>query len=512
MNFNNLHKDRRAFLKAMTAAASAPMMGNIMQAAYAAGPFNDYRALVCLFLFGGSDSQNVIIPLGGEYAGYSAGRGNLALPQANVLNLDASVVNVSGRSFGMHPSLTGLAGIFNTDKKLACVNNVGVLLQPTSLTQYQAKTNLPPQLFSHSDMQRHWQTGNPDKPALTGWAGRMADLIESANGNSQVSVSVSVAGQSMLQKGNSTVAYSVSPWGGTKSTIAKRMRAYRDWDNYSAQRPNPQGAFQNQLNVPRGNLLEDQWGDMAVRALVTGEFVNGALYNLDASGNPVKDASGVISEKFPISPAPPATFINSAGTAQPNRLASQLRSVANMIAARNTLGVKRQIFFVSLGGFDNHGDQFKGSNNSTTPILSGLHADLLKQLDDALTWFYNWTKTAGLDNNVTTFTMSDFGRTLTSNGTGSDHGWGGHYFALGGAVKGGFYGGANAGEEFPVVGLTSPNQVGQGRLLPTTSVDEYALTFAKWMGAVNTTVPSEYATIFPNIGRFARPNGMSFMV
>ncbi len=506
MKIENLNMNRRAFIQAISAAASAPMMGGLMQAAYAAGPFNDYRALVCVFLFGGNDSQNMIIPLGSEYAGYASGRGNLAIPQANAIAVNPGL---SGRSFGFHPSLTGLAGIFNTDRKLATINNVGVLLQPTTLAQYQAKTNLPPQLFSHSDQQSAWQTSRSDAPAVNGWGGRMADVIASANGNSQVSVSVSMAGQSILQKGDSSVAYSVSPWGGTKSTIVKRMRSYRDWDNYSTTRPNPQAAFENQLNIARANVLEDQWGDMAVRALTTGEFVNGVLYNLDASGNPVKDTSGVVSEKFAVSPAPPSTYINSSGLTQPNRLASQLRSVANMIAARDSLGVKRQIFFVSLGGFDNHGDQFKDSNNATTPILSGAHADLLKQLDDALTWFYNWTKSQNIASNVTTFTMSDFGRTLTSNGNGSDHGWGGHHFALGGAVQGGaFYGGVNAGQEFPTVALNGNTDVGQGRLLPTTSVDEYALTFAKWMGAA----PSEYARIFPNVGRFTRPNGLSFLV
>ncbi|MCY7389039.1 MAG: DUF1501 domain-containing protein [Burkholderiales bacterium] len=505
MNTYDLHKDRRRFMKMMAVAAGTPMMGNLMQAAYAAGPYNDYRALVCVFLFGGSDAHNMIIPLGGEYAGYASGRGNLAIPAVNAIPVAAGV---SGRSFGFHPSMPGLANIFNTDRKLAAIPNAGVLLQPTSLAAYRAQTNNPPQLFSHSDMQSHWQTGRADYPALTGWGGRMADLIESANGNSQVSVSISAAGQSLFQKGDSAVAYSISPWSSTKSAIVKRLRSYRDWDNYSLARPNPQAAFENQLNIVRANVLEDQWGDMGARALTTSEFVNSSLYNLDAAGAPAKDASGNVSEKFPITPAPPITFTNSSGLAQSNRLAGQLRSVANMIAARNTLGVKRQIFFVSLGGFDNHGDQFKNSNNVTTPILSGLHADLLKQLDQAMTWFYNWSVSQGISNNVTSFTMSDFGRTQTSNGAGSDHGWGTHCLALGGAVNGGaFYGGTAAGSEFPTVALLGPNDVGQGRLLPVTSVDEYGATFAKWMGAS----VSELPTVFPNLGRFARTGGMGFL-
>jgi uncharacterized protein (DUF1501 family) len=476
-----------------------------MQAAYAAGPFNDYKALVCVFLFGGNDSQNLIIPLGAEYAGYAAGRGNLAIPAASAIPVNAGI---SGRSFGFHPSMTGLANIFNTDRKLAAIPNAGVLLQPTTLAQYKANVNNPPQLFSHSDMQSHWQTGRADYPALSGWGGRLGDLIESANGNSKVSVSITAAGQNLFQKGDNAVAYAVSGWSNTKSTIVRRLRSYRDWDNYSPSRPNPQAAFENQLNILRANIMEDQWGDAGTRALTTSEFVNGVLYNLDATGAPVKDASGNVSEKFAISPAPPTSFINSSGVSQSNRLAGQLRSVANMISARDALGVKRQIFFVSLGGFDNHGDQFKNSNNATTPILSGLHADLLKQLDQAMTWFYNWTVSQGIASNVTSFTMSDFGRTLTSNGAGSDHGWGGHYFALGGAVTGGtFYGGAAAGSEFPTVALNGPNDVGQGRLLPVTSVEEYGATFAKWMGASTT----DLATVFPNLPRYARATGMTFL-
>ncbi|MEQ1518101.1 MAG: DUF1501 domain-containing protein [Usitatibacteraceae bacterium] len=505
MNTFDLHKDRRRFMKMMAAAAGTPMMGSLMQAAYAAGPYNDYRALVCVFLFGGNDSHNMIIPLnlgaGGEYEKYAAGRGNLAIPNANAIPVTAGI---SGRTFGFHPSLPGLARIFNTDRKLAAITNAGPLLQPTTLAQYKAKVNNPPQLFSHSDMQSHWQTGRADFPALTGWGGRMADLIEAANGNSQVSVSITAAGQNFFQKGNSAVAYAVSPWGGPKSAIVKRLRSYRDWDNTSK----PQAAFENQLNILRANALEDQWGDQSARALTTSEFVNSTLYNLDVNGAPAKDGSGNVLEKFPISPAPPTTFINSSGVSQSNRLASQMRSVANMIAARDTLGVKRQIFFVSLGGFDNHGDQFKNSNNATTPILSGLHSDLYKQLDQAMTWFYDWSVTAGISSNVTTFTMSDFGRTQTSNGAGSDHGWGTHCFAMGGAVNGGtFYGGAAAGSEFPTVALLGPNDVGQGRLLPVTSVEEYGATFARWMGA-NT---GELSTVFPNLGRFARSTGLSFL-
>ena len=502
----SLHTDRRKFMKIMGTVAATPMLGGIMQSANAAGPFNDYRATVCVFLFGGNDSSNAIIPLGGEYAAYAAARGNLAIPAANTIPINPGV---PGRTFGFHPALTGLATIFNTEKKLAVVSNVGVLLQPTTMAQYQGQVNLPPQLFSHSDMQNHWQTGRADYPAENGWGGRLADIIESANGNSQVSVSISVSGQSLFQKGDRVSSYSVAGWNNSKSTIVRRLRAYRDWDNWSPQRPAPQVAYEAHLATPRTNILEQQWANMASTARSTGELVNAALYNLTATGDAVRDSAGVVSEKFPITPDPPVSMISASGRPSANRLAIQLRSVASMIAARNNLGVKRQIFFVSMSGFDNHGDQFKDSTNAT-PILAGLHNDLLRQLDDALVWFYNWTKAQGLANNITTFTMSDFGRTLTSNGTGSDHGWGGHNFVLGGAVLGGkFYGGTGINQEFPTIALASTYDIGQGRLLPHTSVDEYGATFAKWMGATSTT---ELGQVFPNLNRFARQSGMPFLV
>jgi uncharacterized protein (DUF1501 family) len=501
----DLHRDRRAFIKSVSAMASLPLIGNVMQAANAAGPFDDYRALVVLFLYGGTDNNNMVIPLGSEYAAYATPRGNLAIPQANVIPISAGV---SGRSFGMHPNLKSLAAIFNNERKLAVASNVGVLVEPTTLAAFQQKSKLPPQLFSHSDMVGHTHTGRPDWPAETGWGGRLADLIESANGNSQVSTSISVSGQTVFQKGSKVTSYTLNEWRGADSVIVSRPRAYRDWDSASIARANPQMAYEAQLATAGTNLLELQYKSMALQAVNTGDYLTSVLYNIDANGNPVRGANNSVTEKFPVGTAPPLNFVDSRGKTITNRLASQLKSVASLISARNVLGVKRQIFFVSLNGFDTHGDQFKDSNNEATPILSGRHADLLQQMDEAVSWFYNWTKTAGVANSVTTATLSDFGRTLISNGAGSDHGWGGHNFVLGGAVNGGkFYGGPSAGQEFPIVALGTTLDVGQGRLLPTTSIDEYGATLAKWMGSSN----SELTSVFPNLSRFPRQTGMGFV-
>jgi uncharacterized protein (DUF1501 family) len=505
VNEFDLHRDRRAFIKSISAMASLPLLGGVMQAANAAGPFDDYRALVVLFLYGGADNHNMIIPLGSDYAAYSRARSNLAIPQDNVIPITAGV---SGRSFGMHPNLRALSAIFNNDRKLAFVNNVGVLVEPTTLAAFQQKSKLPPQLFSHSDMVNHTQTSRPDSPSDSGWGGRLADLIESANGNAQVSTSISVSGQTIFQKGRKVRSYSLHEWTGADSVIVNRPRAYGYGDNWSAMRSNPQMAYEALLATAGTNLLEMQYKSMAKQAVNVGDFLNSVLYNVDTNGNPVRGANNSVTEKFPVGTAPPINFVDSRGLTITNKLASQFKSAASLIAARNAIGVKRQIFFVSLGGFDTHGDQFKDSNNATTPILSGRHADLLQQVDEAVSWFYNWTKSAGIANSVTLATLSDFGRTLISNGAGSDHGWGGHNFVLGGAVNGGkFYGGPEAGQEFPIVALGTQDDVGQGRLLPTTSIDEYGATLAKWMGASN----SELTSVFPNLSRFPRQTGLGFL-
>ena len=297
MNIADLHHDRRRFMKMMALAAGTPMMGNLMQAAYAAGPFNDYRAMVCVFLFGGNDAQNMIIPLGVEHGGYASGRGNLAIPQANALPVSAGV---PGRSFGFHPSLTGLANIFNTDKKLACVNNVSVLLQPTTLTQYNNEVNLPPNLFSHSDMQNHWQTVPISRPRPGGWAPGRPDRIGQRQ---QLGIGVDHGCRAkFVSEGSNVVSYAVSGWSNTKSTIVKRMRSYRSWDNFSATRPNPQAVFEGSSTC---RVSTNSKTSGATWRRVHWRPVNSSTARCTTwirAAIPVKDAQGNVSEKFPISP------------------------------------------------------------------------------------------------------------------------------------------------------------------------------------------------------------------
>ena len=479
--------NRRDFIRASAALGAMPFLPPFSISSADAADTTGYKALVCVFLFGGNDSHNMIVPAtnaNNEYNTYVASRGGLAeanglaLPLASLLPI--SPATMAANSFGLHPAMTNLQTLFNTDKKLAVVANTGPLLAPTTLAQYQNRSvPLPPQLFSHSDMQMHWQTMQPDVPADTGWGGRMADAFRAAS-SSLLPVSTSLGSGNIFMKGNQVTAYTVSPVKykngviDTGTRIARTANADISW-NWTGTGANryPQDVFVNNINDARANLLEKQYAGIHKASLDVGAFVTDSMYNVN---------SGVYTLKNPV----PGTWPVA------NRLAAQLHSVAAMIASRATLGVTREIFFVSLGGFDNHGDQF-GSNVNGKTLLSGKHFDLLKTLDEALNVFYRATDTMGVASNVTTMTMSDFGRTLRSNGQGSDHGWGGHQLVLGGAVKGGRIVGS-----FPMPALGTAVDVGEGRLLPAIASDAYIATLATWMGAAT----SDLAVIVPNLTRF----------
>ncbi|MEO8304923.1 MAG: DUF1501 domain-containing protein [Betaproteobacteria bacterium] len=487
-HFDLKKMQRRDFLKLLATIGATPMMGALSELAYGAGPFNDYRAMVCIFLFGGNDSHNMIVPLDARYAGYAANRGPLAIPLAS-LQANAVTDPVQG-SFGFHPRMPLLSGLF-TAGKLAAMSNVGVLVKPTTKLDYQNKTQLPPQLFSHSDMQSHWQTADPQSPILDGWGGRLADAIESAN-TGELSVAISTASAGVFLKGESAVAHQIGSYQtNPKTTIVQRIRAWRDWDTTKA---NPQAVYMNGIIQARANKLEDQFGDVATRSVQLNDAILNALYTgPDGSGNYTQ--VNLINTPFPTG----------------NPLANQLRSVAMMIAARQSLGVKRQIFFVSVGGsFDTHSDQFDASGSTLKPaagdplILFGKHADLLGQVDAGMKAFYDATVELGVANSVTTFTASDFGRTLTSNGKGSDHGWGGHHLVMGGSVLGGKIYGTFHNMQ---VGAGNPVDAGQGRLIPDQSVDQYAATLSKWMGAS----PSDLTTVLPNLANFGSATDLGFM-
>ncbi len=473
--------NRRRFLSALSAFGASPLLPAFLSPA-AASDVTGYKALVCVFLFGGNDSHNAVVPLTtAEYNTYSAARGGPA--EANGLALpQGALVPVLGGTFGFHPAMPNLAALCNA-QRLAVVANTGPLLAPTSLAQYKTRAvPLPPQLFSHSDMQSHWQTIRPDYPAESGWGGRLADVLGPA-ATGLLPVGITLGGGGIFTKGQVGSAFQVGRMRYANGGIDNRNRIARvpvadvDW-NWTG--GNPQALFVGNTRLVRANLVEEQWANVMEGAIDIGQFVSDSMYNATTVSG-----TTTYSLKVPV----PGVWPTSG-----NGLAAQLHAVAAMIAARQALGVTRQVFFVSLGGFDNHGDQFgRDAVSGNKTLLAGKHFDLLRQLDQALKVFYDATVALGVANNVTTMTMSDFGRTLKSNGQGSDHGWGGHAFVMGGSVNGGRIVG-----NMPTVALNTASDVGEGRLLPSTASDTYAATLAKWMGATE----GELDAVFPNLSRF----------
>jgi len=345
-----------------------------------------------------------------------------------------------------------------------------------TLAQYKTGLGLPPQLFSHSDQQVQWQSSVPDKPFTTGWGGRLADLVNAMNQNTQLSMSVSLSGINSFQVGNKVTQYTLSSNGAVQ--ISGNGTTGNNGVRYQAQK--------DLLNIQQSNLFEAAFGGVTSNAINDAERLQALTNN-------------------PLFPVPNGAQNTKFKTVFPNTTSgNQLRMIANLIGAANDptysvlYGVKRQVFFSSLGGWDLHAGQV----NQQDPT-KGNHANLLGTISDAVTAFYNATVEMGVANQVTTFTASDFSRTFTTNGDGSDHGWGSNHMIVGGAVQGGDIYGQMASQ---IIGGTSPDDTGRGRWIPSTSVDEYSATLATWFGVS----PTDLATVLPNIGRFAHPN-LGFM-
>jgi uncharacterized protein (DUF1501 family) len=447
-----LHKQlaRRDFLRRAaitTAYAGTPFAATLGTfGEVAAQTATDYKALVCIFMFGGNDQSNTVVPYqSAAYASYQAARPAIALGQSELLQLN--LAGFAGPQLGLNPSFASLKPLVDAGQ-CALMANVGTLAYPTTLTEYRNKTvQTPLGLFSHSDQQASWQSGLPTKGSATGWLGRVADLTSSAyNPGAAVSMCMSLGGNNLIQAGNSVVQYQVTTSG---PVVIDTMDATH-W-RYNAEMA---AAMNTLITQPRANMLEQAYNTVGTRAIATGKIAKSALA-----------AAPAISTVFPA-----------------GGLAAQLRMVARLISARNALGHKRQVYFVSQGGYDFH------------DMLVENQGLRLKELSDAMAAFYAATVEMGVANSVTAFTASDFGRGLQSNGRGSDHGWGSHHFILGGAVKGNkLYG------QWPTVALGGPEDLGQGRLVPTTSVDRYAATLATWFGVPAASLP----TVLPNVTRFA---------
>jgi len=449
---------RRQFLRGSVCAAVG--MTSLVATAFdlrriaAAAPLDgDFKALVCVFLYGGNDSNNLLVPRGADYAAYTAARGTLALPQASLRPI-TPLSGGDGRLWGLHPNLAGLQSLFG-QQRLALVANVGPLVAPVTRNEYLAGTAaLPPQLFSHSDQTMHWQTAIPDQPGRSGWGGRTADLLHTLNTNAQVSMSMSLAGNNTFQIGTAVTQYQVS----SEGSIG--LGWYYDGNEWHHP---PSIAIRKLMARSYGNLFQQGYRDVFQRALDQDRVLAGAL-----------DAAPPLATVFP-----------------DTDLGAQLRMVARLISVREALGLRRQVYFCAADGYDLHDSQV----GATAQV--GAHSDLLAELDGALAAFHASTVELGVANDVTAFTASDFGRTYTSNGDGSDHGWGAHHVVLGGAVAGGrFYG------QVPTLAVDGPDDSGDGRWIPTISVDEYSATLAKWFGVSS----GNLGLVFPNLGRFDSPD------
>jgi uncharacterized protein (DUF1501 family) len=415
------------------------------------GNGSNYKALVCIFLFGGNDGNNLLIPNDSRYAAnYQTPRGVLAIPQAALLPLNPVNAPNGGGSYGLHPSLTEVAALFNSGQA-AVLANVGTLLAPITKAQYNAHSvAVPPQLFSHQDQQIEWQTSIEDQPPATGWGGRSADLLYSLNTNNNVSMNISLAGTNTFEVGNVINEYAVSTSGAISLNIPT-----------SGTGPAQLQALKDLIAMNHTNLYESAFASQMTTAINDATLLNAAI-------------------------APTASSSYWTTPFSTTSLGSQMKTIARLIQAAPALGHNRQIFFASIGGFDLHSTE--GNN-------AGAQANLFRDLSSSMNALYQATVQLGVSQQVTQFTASDFSRTFPVNGgQGTDHGWGNHHLIVGGGVVG-----QNIYGTFPTLAVSGPDDTTTGRWIPTTSVDQYSATLAKWFGVSTGNMSS----VFPYIGRFA---------
>ncbi|MBT8100913.1 MAG: DUF1501 domain-containing protein [Gammaproteobacteria bacterium] len=431
-----------------TATVSSTLLQLGLSRSAAAQSAPGYRALVCVLLAGGNDSYNMLVPADNDqFAEYEGIRADLALQQSDLLVLPGTTT--SGRSYGLHPGMSELHGLFSSGDA-AMIANVGTLLEAFDADAVQNGTaTLPLGLFSHADQINQWQTAVPNRRIAQGWGGRIADLMQDVNLQNGVSMNISLSGSNVFQSGDQVGEYSIDATGDG----APGINAYDDGTEFGTFKKR---IVDNLLAVEQPHILRREYS----------RRLRGAI-----------DAQSVFVDALQTSPALSTGF-------SPGPFSQSLRQIARVIGARDALGATRQTFFVTVGGWDHHDDVLDNQARMLPAISAGL-----QEFRDALIEL-------GVFDEVTTFTTSDFGRTLTSNGKGSDHGWGGHHIVMGGSVNGGsIYG------DYPILSNSNPLDVGRGVYAPTTSVDEYFAELASWFGVS----ASELDQVLPNVRSFYSP-------
>ncbi len=451
-----LQSQRRAFLKKLAVGVgSSSLLAaqgklQLMQSAMAASSnynaVTDHKSLVCVFLFGGNDAFNMLVPYEQTaYNQYKKDRSSIALKNRELLH------KLKDGKNAFHPSMPDLQKMFDDDS-LAVAANIGALIEPTTRVSYQNETaRLPADLFSHSHQQEFWETGTTAKSSVhpPGWGGRMMDMLVSANTNPTEPALFSLAGNSVWQRGLKPLDFVLN-----KSTGVEEIKAFQE-DKWPLWRSNRIKAWDKILHSQQSSLL----GEQMAKTYINADERISTLIGEIAKAQEIK-----------------TTYPDG------NDLAKQLKMVAKMISIRENLGMKRQIFFVAMGGWDSHGNQLSD------------HEENLKKLNGALSSFHKTTKELKVEDSVTTFTASEFGRSYSTNGDGTDHAWAGHNLVMGGAVKGGKIHG-----DLPDLSIDGPDDSEDtGRFIPKYGVDQYGATMAKWMGMSD----SDLNEIFPNLKNF----------
>ena len=464
---NSQKYSRRNFLGTASCAAigSTTMLSSILNLGLANslagmslspnGLNSDYKAMVCLLLAGGNDSYNMLVPNNGShYNEYANTRSNLALAQNSLLPLDYTDLN--GKQFGLHPSMPEVQSLFN-NQKLSFISNVGTLVEPTTKSQYlNGSVPTPVGLLSHADQIQQWQTSIPQTRSSKGWGGRMADILHAGNSNQNISMNISLSGTNIFQVGNTETEYAIRASAGGSVGINVLEGT---------------SALDQALKNGTESLLAQQYQDI---------FKSTYTNKISSSQSNHEEFSTAIDQ----APLLTTSFSD-------NDLSTNMEMIAKTIAVKDILNVSRQTFFITVGGWDHHDD-----------VLSNQTA-MLAVVSKALEEFQTAMEELNLSDCVTTFTASDFGRTLTSNGNGSDHAWGGNVMVMGGSVNGGEIFG-----EYPSLSLNSDDDVGGAILLPSISTDEYFAELSKWFGVSN----GDLNYVLPNIENFYNPNDTSLPI